>query len=247
MFQNFYFSSSHSRAGCPVQRRYQQRRRRRSSAFPSRRISFVAQLPSIEFFRRASVGTQGRALQRNSSNNPREREYESISDRITTSVAAAASRPTGPAAACGIRAELYLASQQRIHSAVIDHENQKIRSLPAQLNPMFAPSSAYIAGADHPPVNFSPPRHVIPRARNSRRPQSPIFSPRAAPGHTAPFSGVPSECYPASQNFLQHNPDSFTRSASRLAANAGTLTDKNALADKNKTAKLLHNPLLKRV
>src|SRR3954468_13829427 len=105
-------------------------------------------------------------------NNPLAREYERISADINESVAAVAVRPFGPAAAEASAPSLVLLFTSDSTPFLFIMRNTKSVAWPPSCNPMFAPSRAYIAGAPHAPVKFSPPRHVI--APRPKLPPTPI-------------------------------------------------------------------------
>src|SRR5215471_10253509 len=94
-------------------------------------------------------------------NRPREREYVRISALMVTSVAAAASRPFGPAAAAASAPSFTLLL--RIPSAPRGFITRSTKSVacPPSCSPKLPPSRAIIDGAPHAPWKFCPPRHVI--------------------------------------------------------------------------------------
>src|SRR5262249_5599759 len=94
-------------------------------------------------------------------NRPREREYVRISALIVTSVAAAASRPFGPAAAAASAPSLTLLL--RIPCAPRGFMTRRTKSVacPPNCSPKLPPSRAIIDGAPHGPLKLCPLRHVI--------------------------------------------------------------------------------------
>src|SRR5260370_35214060 len=92
---------------------------------------------------------------------------------MRTSVAAAASRPLGPAATEASPPSFTLLFSNDI--APLGFTTRSTKSVPCTpiWNPRLAPSQAYNAGGPHGPVKFEPPRQVMaPRPQLSPHPNA---------------------------------------------------------------------------
>src|SRR5260370_7002166 len=99
---------------------------------------------------------------------PREREYVRISALRVTSVAAAASRPFGPAAAAASAPSFTLLLKTASPLRELMRSSTKSGACPPSGNPTLPPSSAIIDGGPQRPLNS----HPVPQAKPPR-PQHP--------------------------------------------------------------------------
>ena len=94
-------------------------------------------------------------------NNPREREYDRISARSVTSVAAAASAALRSGCRGQVGAELDLAGQNGIAPRRFITNRTKSVAWPPNWKPKLAPSRAIMEGALQGPLNSLPLRQVM--------------------------------------------------------------------------------------
>src|SRR5437868_3711364 len=123
-----------------------------AATLPCRRISFTETSRPYNFrFARLS-GRKVEPSRETPANSPREREYDSISARMTTSVDPSALRPFGPAAAEASAPSFTLLPISDSAPRGFITRIMKSVACPPSWNPKFTPSSAYMAGAVHAPV-----------------------------------------------------------------------------------------------